>query len=96
MISDFESSRSSTGTKPHRWMGFGSYNPWIRRHADPEQAWQMFREIEARYLIPMHWRTFRLSDEPVFEPIERLTAAAGPQVHQIALDSIGQTWSLPG
>lgn len=74
----------------------GSYNPWIRRHADPEQAWQMFRELRARYLIPMHWRTFRLSDEPIFEPIERLKAAADRQAHQIVLDSIGQTWSLPG
>ena len=74
----------------------GSYNPWIRRHTDPEQAWQMFREIGARYLVPMHWRTFRLSDEPIFEPIERLKAAAAFQAHQIALDSIGQTWSLPG
>jgi L-ascorbate metabolism protein UlaG (beta-lactamase superfamily) len=76
--------------------GVGSYNPWIRRHADPEQAWQMFREIGARYLMPMHWRTFRLSDEPIFEPIERLKVAAALQAYQIALDSIGQTWLLPG
>lgn len=74
----------------------GAYNPWIRNHVSPEQAWQMFRDIGARYFIPMHWRTFCQSDEPIFEPIERLRRAAGPAVSQIALDSIGQTWSLPG
>ncbi|MFQ5847561.1 MAG: MBL fold metallo-hydrolase [Candidatus Methylomirabilales bacterium] len=73
----------------------GAYNPWIKSHATPEQTWRMFREIGARYLIPMHWRTFQLSNEPVFEPIERLKRAAGPAASQIVIDSIGQTWSLP-
>jgi L-ascorbate metabolism protein UlaG (beta-lactamase superfamily) len=74
----------------------GAYNPWIQNHTSPEQAWQMFQDIGARYMIPMHWRTFQLSDEPIFEPIERLRAAAAFRAHQIALSSIGQTWSLPG
>lgn len=76
-------------------LGIGAYNPWIKAHTNPEQAWRMFREIGARYLIPMHWRTFQLSDEPVFEPIARLKRAAGPATDRIALDSVGQTWSLP-
>lgn len=73
----------------------GAYNPWIQNHTTPEQAWRMARDLGARYLIPMHWRTFQLSDEPLFEPIERLRRAAGRAVERIALDSIGQTWSLP-
>ncbi len=77
-------------------LGIGAYNPWIRNHANPEQAWRMFQDTGARYLIPMHWRTFVVSDEPVFEPIERLKRAAGPAAGRIVLDSIGQTWSLPG
>lgn len=76
-------------------LGIGAYNPWIKAHTNPEQAWRMFREIGARYLIPMHWRTFQLSDEPVFEPIARLKRAAGTATDRIALDSVGQTWSLP-
>lgn len=76
--------------------GIGAYNPWIRNHTSPEQTWQIFQGIGARYLIPMHWRTFSLSDEPILEPIERLKRAAGASVARIPLDSIGQTWSLPG
>ena len=76
--------------------GIGAYNPWIRNHTNPEQTWRMFQDIGARYLIPMHWRTFSLSDEPILEPIERLKKAAGASVARIPLDSIGQTWSLPG
>ncbi|MDX1430691.1 MAG: MBL fold metallo-hydrolase [Rhodothermales bacterium] len=77
-------------------VGIGAYNPWIRNHANPEQAWRMFQDTGARYLIPMHWRTFVVSDEPIFEPIERVKRAAGPAAGRIVLDSIGPTWSLPG
>jgi L-ascorbate metabolism protein UlaG (beta-lactamase superfamily) len=73
----------------------GAYNPWVQNHTTPEQAWRMFQDIDARYLIPMHWRTFQLSDEPIFEPIERLKHTAGLAAGRIALDSIGQTWTLP-
>jgi hypothetical protein len=50
--------------------------------------------VEAAHLVPMHWRTFKLSKEPTFEPMERLWQAAGPLRHRIALESIGQTWTL--
>lgn len=72
----------------------GSYNPWIFNHASPEEAWRMFRALAARIFVPMHWRTFKLSKEPTFEPMERLRAAAGPMQSRIALDHIGQTWTL--
>ena len=78
------------------FLPIGSYNPWIQNHASPEGAWRMFQELEARYFVPMHWRTFRLSQEPTFEPMERLGAAAGPQRNRIALQSIGDTWTLDG
>jgi L-ascorbate metabolism protein UlaG (beta-lactamase superfamily) len=72
----------------------GSYNPWIHNHANPEDAWRMFRALEAEYFVPMHWRTFKLSKEPTFEPMERLWAAAGPLRSRIAIENIGQTWAL--
>ena len=74
----------------------GGYDPYISNHASPEQAWDMFHEVNARYLVPMHWRTFRMSDERPFEPYERLTAAINGAAPKIALHEIGQTWSLPG
>ncbi|HEY7677499.1 MAG TPA: MBL fold metallo-hydrolase [Candidatus Methylomirabilis sp.] len=76
------------------FLPIGSYNPWISNHASPEDAWRMFRAVEARYFVPMHWRTFRLSKEPTFEPMERLWAAAGPLRDRIAIERIGDTWTL--
>ena len=74
----------------------GGYNPYIGSHASPEQAWDMFNELHAKHLVPMHWRTFRMSHERPFEPFERLTTAVNGTASKIALHEIGQTWSLPG
>jgi L-ascorbate metabolism protein UlaG (beta-lactamase superfamily) len=74
----------------------GGYNPYIANHASPEEAWRLLHEMRAGYLIPMHWRTFRLSRERPFEPYERLAAAASGSPRRIALHTIGETWSLPG
>jgi L-ascorbate metabolism protein UlaG (beta-lactamase superfamily) len=73
----------------------GAYDPWIHAHANPEQSWKMMREMGARYLLPMHHQTFRLSREPVMEPIERLLAVAGQDRWRVALTELGQTWMLP-
>jgi L-ascorbate metabolism protein UlaG (beta-lactamase superfamily) len=72
-----------------------AYDPWIRNHADPEQVWTMFQQSRARYLVPIHWGTFRLSKEPMDEPIRRLLAAAGPEIDRVAIRQIGVVWSLP-
>jgi L-ascorbate metabolism protein UlaG (beta-lactamase superfamily) len=73
----------------------GAYDPYVYAHANPEQAWQMRREMNATYILPMHHSTFRLSREPVKEPIQRLFAAAGDERWRIALSEPGQTWTLP-
>ena len=73
----------------------GAYDPWIANHANPEQVWQMFRATGARYLIPIHWGTFRLSKEPIDEPLRRLIAAAGSNASQIVERQIGSAWISP-
>ncbi len=70
----------------------GAYNPWIRYHCTPEQAWRMGNQAGAEYLLPVHHATFPLSREPVGEPIERFLAAAGPHQHRVAVRQIGETW----
>jgi L-ascorbate metabolism protein UlaG (beta-lactamase superfamily) len=72
-----------------------AYDPWIHHHANPEQVWQMFEQTGAHYLIPIHWGTFRLSKEPMGEPLRRLVIAAGPQADRIVLRQIGVAWTLP-
>ena len=73
----------------------GAYDPWILNHANPEQVWSMFQQTRARYLIPIHWGTFRLSKEPMQEPLQRLIAAAGDQQDRIVIRRIGGTWTMP-
>jgi L-ascorbate metabolism protein UlaG (beta-lactamase superfamily) len=72
----------------------GAYDPYVYAHADPEQAWQMRREMNATYILPMHHSTFRLSREPVKEPIRRMLIAAGSERWRICATEVGETWSL--
>jgi L-ascorbate metabolism protein UlaG (beta-lactamase superfamily) len=71
----------------------GAYDPWIYNHASPEQAWEMFREIGAEYFLPVHHSTFRLSREPVEEPVQRLLTVAGTERWRVALTEVGETWT---
>src|SRR5215210_7360188 len=57
----------------------GAYDPYVYAHANPEQAWAMRAEMGATYILPMHHSTFRLSREPVKEPVTRLLKAAGDE-----------------
>lgn len=75
-------------------LGIGAYNPWEMAHATPEQAWRMADDVRADFVLPMHHSTFRLSHEPIEEPICRLQEAAGRGADRIALREIGQSWSL--
>ena len=72
----------------------GAYNPYVNAHANPEQSWAMSRQMGARHILPMHHATFKLSREPVGEPIQRMLAAAGPERWRVAVTEIGQTWTL--
>ena len=73
----------------------GAYDPWIANHASPEQAWRMFQGLGAEYLLPVHHSTFRLSREPVEEPIQRLLEAAGAESWRVVAREIGASWALP-
>lgn len=74
--------------------GIGAYNPWIHAHANPEQVWEMARESGSERLLPVHHSTFRLSDEPVQEPLERLAAAAGKEQDRIVMPTLGEILRL--
>jgi len=76
----------------------GAYAPrWFMRaqHMSPEDAAQAFRELGARVLVPIHWGTFHLSDEPMDEPPERLKSALGTNEDRLLPLAIGETWFEP-
>src|SRR6266446_4873473 len=76
-------------------MSIGAYNPWIHSHCSPEQAIEMANAAGARFIMPVHHQTFRLSFEPLREPIERFEAALRKTPERIALREIGETFVLP-
>jgi L-ascorbate metabolism protein UlaG (beta-lactamase superfamily) len=56
----------------------GAYNPSTYRnvHTDPSDATRAFLDLNSRWMIPMHYGTFRLSHEPVEEPLQLLEQEA--------------------
>jgi L-ascorbate metabolism protein UlaG (beta-lactamase superfamily) len=76
-------------------MSIGAYNPWIHSHCTPEQAVAMATAAGAQFIVPVHHQTFRLSFEPLREPIERFQAALSDTPERIALREIGETFVLP-
>ena len=76
-------------------MSIGAYNPWIHSHCTPEQAVEMATAAGAQFIMPVHHQTFRLSFEPLREPIERFQAILRNTPERIALREIGETFVLP-
>jgi len=86
----------------------GAYEPrWFMRpvHMTPEEAVQAWRELAAEtgrpggagVLVPIHWGTFRLTDEPMDEPPRRLRAAwreTGARPASLSLLRHGETLTL--
>ena len=49
----------------------GAYRPrsWFKHiHMSPEDAVQAFIDLKAKHFVPIHWGTFKISDEPMREP----------------------------
>jgi L-ascorbate metabolism protein UlaG (beta-lactamase superfamily) len=76
-------------------ISISAYNPWIRSHCTPEEAVEMANTAGTKFIMPVHHQTFRLSAEPLDEPIERLETALRNEPNRIALREIGETFVLP-
>jgi L-ascorbate metabolism protein UlaG (beta-lactamase superfamily) len=77
----------------------GAYRPPSFRqvHCNPEDALQAFADLEAGYMVPIHWGTFRLTYEPIHEPttwLARLCAENGFD-GRVRILRHGQTLVLP-
>src|SRR5258707_520311 len=56
----------------------GAYNPPSFRnvHTSPADATRAFLDLNSRWMVPLHYGTFRLSDDPMDEPLELLEQEA--------------------
>ncbi len=79
----------------------GAYEPrWFMRyqHMNPPEAYRAFLDLGARFMLPMHWGTFDLTDEPVdLAPrvFARVLADAGEDPERAPVLAIGERWMLP-
>jgi L-ascorbate metabolism protein UlaG (beta-lactamase superfamily) len=69
----------------------GAYNPPSFRnvHASPADATRAFLDLNSRWMVPMHYGTFRLSQEPIEEPLlllENEAKRAGIQDRVVILE----------
>ena len=76
-------------------MPIGAYDPWIWNHCTPEQAVEMADVAGAQFIVPIHHQTFRLSNEPMTQPIERFEAALQKEPARVAVRQIGETFVCP-
>ena len=78
----------------------GAYAPrWFMspQHIDPAEAVEYFKMLGARHFVAMHWGTFKLSDEPLDEPLyllPRLWEEAGLEPERLTCGILGKTWLL--
>jgi L-ascorbate metabolism protein UlaG (beta-lactamase superfamily) len=72
-------------------MPIGAYDPWIYNHCTPEQAVTMADAAGARLIVPVHHQTFRLSNEPFKEPIDRIQEMLAKEHGRLAIREIGET-----
>jgi len=78
----------------------GGYEPrWFMRyqHLDPAEAYQAFLDLGARTMLPMHWGTFDLTDEPIDLPpkvLARVVAERGGDPERVRTLAIGERWKV--
>jgi L-ascorbate metabolism protein UlaG (beta-lactamase superfamily) len=77
----------------------GAYRPLSFRqvHCNPEDALQAFEDMQARYMVPIHWGTFRLTNEPIHEPTTWLARLCNNNgfADRVKILQHGQTFVLP-
>jgi L-ascorbate metabolism protein UlaG (beta-lactamase superfamily) len=74
----FRDIRARHGAPDIALIPIGAYAPrWFMatQHANPAEAVQIMRDVEAGQALGIHWGTFRLTDEPREEPAQRLATA---------------------
>ena len=76
-------------------MPIGAYLPrevMRTNHIDPEEALQASKILDAKMMIPYHYGTFKLSDEPIGEPHSWITRLSKTSKIEINVLEVGNTY----
>ena len=81
-------------------LGIGAYRPAYMMeeiHTSPADATRAFRDLGARYLLPMHYGTYDLSDEPISEPYRMIQQIFEEEdmKDRLLLAEVGEVIRLP-
>jgi len=79
-------------------MPIGAYDPpevMRTNHMNPQEAVQAAETLGARMMIPYHYGTFKLSDEPIGEPHSWITRLAGEREMDIRVVEVGEVVDIP-
>ena len=69
----------------------GQYNvKWQAIHMLPEETAQAGLDLDAKYIMPIHWGAFRLALHTWTDPVERLTKKAKDTDQRVIIPSIGE------
>ena len=72
---DFQDIHARYGDVNVTMMPLGAYEPrWFmkQQHINPEEFILIHKDLHSKISIPVHWGTFRLSDEPMAQPTKEL------------------------
>ena len=78
-------------------IGIGAYKPrWFMKpnHISPYDALTASTDLHARMTIPMHYGTFDLSDEPLFDPPHVFAAEAKKRGMPVIIPELGEIIKL--
>jgi len=76
----------------------GAYRPeFIMKynHLNPQEAFEAFIQLGAKKLIPMHYGTFKLTDEPLDEPLQWMQKIAEKHPGKVCFLKVGEVYKVP-
>jgi L-ascorbate metabolism protein UlaG (beta-lactamase superfamily) len=96
----FRKAKAKFGRFRFAMLPIGSYEPrWFMRygHMNPEEAVFAHQDLGRPYTLPMHFGTFRLSDESFHDPLKALDIAKRSHDidERIQVLKVGQVWQVP-
>lgn len=75
----------------------GAYKPEFimkHNHLNPQEAFDAFKQLSAKKMIPMHYGTFELSDEPLDEPLQWIDKISKSNPGKIEILKAGEVLSI--
>ncbi len=89
----FEEIKTLFGEVDYAFMGIGAYTPrWFlnRNHISPYEAVKASKIMGAKRTVPMHYATFKLSREPLFDPPQIFWGEAHRHGLNVVMPCIGE------